>query len=98
MEGMLVDQLRPEEDAKAKEERVLEVMDGVIAKRQVIGPWPVPGPEVHRRQDEGADRCAQPGERPARHRQRWMLDDGPRKRPAGRKRQAAPALPPGSGP
>src|SRR5207302_6786041 len=52
MKRVLVDDLGPEEDAKAEEEPVLEVVHGMVAEREVIGGGPVPEPEVDRGDDE----------------------------------------------
>src|ERR1700731_2088854 len=46
VEWVLVDHLRPEEDAEPQKEAVLEVMDRVVAQREVIGGGPMPEPEI----------------------------------------------------
>ena len=48
MKRMLVDDLGPEDDAQPEKEAVLEVVDGMVAQREVIGGGPVPEPEIDR--------------------------------------------------
>src|ERR1700686_1115287 len=94
VEWMLVDHLGPEEDSASEKETVFEMVDGLVAEREVIDGRPMPEPEIGGGENEGADGAARRGKGTAQACQRGVSNRRPREGPPDRERQAAPDLHP----